>query len=437
MKKIFTSIAVLVLLSGGAIQAQEFTVPQAEIIVPIGGEAERLENMFEVTWGYYGLVENAGNITCTLTTPSGKVMSVNGKIADANREGTQAGPVPTTENNALMFRGFMTLNEETMQYDQEYGTYKVNIPKGIVLVNDVPNPEENLEFRITGGDETEYMPKAEMVYPASAFTSYASAIQMYWADQNISFVDDVESVSLDADLDGTTVGCTASIKQVEGGNEDGTGHFEMDVLFISFDDFLLYSDGTNLTVYIPAGLVQNTEGVVNQSQDVELFLYPQAAGTLSPEPNTTLNAADALVTVTWEGISLEQLQGNTVVARMITLEDVGDDYTVPVTFGEDASITLNLTKLGNGTYEIIIPEGFVKIITEKGMVEDSYAINSEIVEIYTISGATGVEGLATEDGTYTVYSIDGKLLVSGADAAAVNALGKGLFIINGKKTLIR
>ena len=145
--------AVGVFLSAGA---QNFKVPEPTLTVPIGGEAELLYNMFQVTWGYYELTENAGEdpMTCTLTMPDGSVKTVKGSIDDANMEGTIAGKAPSTVNNALSFRNFMSLNEETMQLIQQYGTFKVNIPAGIVLVNGEPNPEAELSFQITGEDTT-------------------------------------------------------------------------------------------------------------------------------------------------------------------------------------------------------------------------------------------------------------------------------------------
>lgn len=435
MKKIFTSIAALVLFTGGVFEAkaQDFTVPEPTLTVPLGGEAEYLYNMFQVTWGYYGLAQNVNPITCTLTMPNGVEKTVKGNIDDANIEGTQTGKVPTTRENALSFRNFMSMDDD-MKLIQEPGTYKVNIPAGVVLVNGVSNPEANLEFRITGGDETAYMPKAQMVYPTSAYTSYAFAIQMDWAGQEISFVDNVENVALNADLDGEPVGCSASIQQVQGGNEDGSDGFMLDVLYISFDDFLSYFQGTTLTVRIPAGLVTNGNEV-NPAQDVELYLYPQLEGVLSPETGSSLNSAQAFITVTWEGEELQSLQGNMVTARNINSRT---DENVRVTFGDNASITVDLSTLSEGAYELIIPEAFVSILTNAGLMGDEYAINSEIYAEYTIlKGTSGIENISAEDGTYDIYTIDGKSLVKSGDSSAVEALGKGLYIINGKKVIMK
>ena len=439
MKKTFTSIAALLVFSGSALQAQaqDFIVPEPTFTVPLYGQAELLYNMFQITWGYYELVDNAGEapITCSLTMPDGTVKTVKGIIDDANMEGTQEGMAPSTVDNALSFRNFMQLDESTMQYIQEYGTYHVNIPEGMVLVNGVPNPEVNLDFTINGVQEIDYMPKAQMVFPTSAYISFASAIQMYWPNQEIYFVEDITSVELEADVDGKSVGCNASIQTVEGGNEDGTDQFSMEVLYIVFDDFISYTDGTYLTVMIPEGLVANADGEVNELQTVELTLLPQIEASLSPADGTTLNSKEALITVNWEGISLQPLQSTTIVARNT---ESREDETVDVSFGNDASITLDLSTLSEGEYEIIIPEAFVTILTKRGAITDDYAINSEIFATYKIvSGSDSVEELKSKNGVYKIYSIDGKSIFNTADVSVLKDLRKGIYIINGKTVIIR
>lgn len=430
MKKTFTSLAALMLM-GVAAQAQDFTVPEPTLTVPLGGKAELLYNMFQVTWGYYELVDNAGEnpITCTLTKPDGTVMTVKGTITDANMEGTQSGQAPSTTENALSFRNFMELDQSSMQLVQEYGTYKVDIPEGMVLVNGVPNPQANLEFTITGVQEVAYMPLAQLVYPESPYTSYVSAIQINWPDQEIFFVDDVDSVDLEADLDGVPVACSASIKTVEGGNEDGTGAFTLDVLYITFEDFLSYTDGTYLTVMIPEGIVANAEDEVNASQTFEIDLFPQVNANVLPADNSELDVENALVNISWEGESLQLLKGSKVVARNV---ESGEDILVDVQLGEDASISMDLSKLEPGKYEIIVPESFVLILTETGVIMDSYAINSEIVVTYTLTDKeSGVQSLNSDNASLKIYSIDGK------NVNNTSALRKGIYIINGKKTMVK
>lgn len=438
MKKVFSLLSVLALVSGSfSIQAQDFEVPEPSFTIPLNGEAELLYNMYQVTWGYYEITDNMGDdpMISTLTLPDGTVKTVKGIISDANMEGTIEDKAPATENNALSFRNFMALDDD-MVLIQQYGTYKVNIPAGTVLVNGVPNPEANLEFTIKGQNEVKYMSEAQMVYPTSSYVSFAFSMQLNWPDQEIYFVEDVERLTIMADLDGNPVECKASIQQVEGGNEDGTGYFTMDVLYIEFDDFLSYNDGTYLSVVIPEGIVANADNELNPSQTIELTLLPQISATLSPEDNAELESEDAYVTVSWEGVSVQPIKDSLLFVRDITTRT---DIPVDVIFGDDASIKLNLTSLPDGSYEIIIPEAYLLIVTENGIVQDSFAINAEIYATYTIVGSesSGIESLKAQDGLYKVYSIDGRPVVNTSDSNALKSLPSGVYIINGSKTLIR
>lgn len=440
MKKTFTTLASLLLVSGSCLtaHAEDFVLPEPSFTVPLNGEAEMLYNMFQITWGYYGLEDNAGDdpITCSLTMPDGTVKTVKGSIDDANMEGTQAGKAPTTENNALSFRNFMQIDMDNMQLIQQYGTYLVNIPEGMVLVNGVPNQEVNLQFVIKGIQEVNYMPLAEMVYPTSQYGSYASAIQLYWKGQDIYFVEDVESMALSADIDGMPLDCTARIVELEGGNEDGSDAFTMSVLYIWFDDFITYMDGTNLSINIPEGIVANDENEVNRAQTVELTLLPSITGTFTPEDNATLESDKAYVTVSWEGESIQPLSGTTVVARNVSSRT---DTPVNVTFNDNASITIDLTSLPNGSYEIIIPDAYFLIMTQRGIIQDSYALNTELWAVYTIidSETSGIENIETENGYYKIYTIDGRPVINTTDVNEVKNLKPGLYIINGNKTLLK
>lgn len=158
MKKLYATIAAVLLTTGLSVnlQAQDFEVPEPTFTVPFNGEAELLYNMFQVTWGYYGITDNMGDepMECTLTMPDGTVKTLKGSISDANMEGTIEGDAPATSSNALSFRNFMSINDDTMQLIQMYGTYKVNIPEATVLVNGVPNPEANMQFIIYGENGT-------------------------------------------------------------------------------------------------------------------------------------------------------------------------------------------------------------------------------------------------------------------------------------------
>ena len=96
-------------------------------------------------------------------------------------------------------------------------------------------------------------------------------------------------------------------------------------------------------------------------------------------------------------------------------------------------ITLVLDKelSDNGTYLLSIPEAYFAIGEEFGA-KTSYAVAYE----FEITEGSAVESIAGET-SFTVYNVAGILILDGADADAVRALPAGLYIINGKKYVIR
>ena len=60
------------------------------------------------------------------------------------------------------------------------------------------------------------------------------------------------------------------------------------------------------------------------------------------------------------------------------------------------------------------------------------------IEEKDLSGIEDVVADKDFDGTYTVYGLNGALKLTTTDAAEIsNSLGKGIYIINGKKVLIK
>ena len=70
---------------------------------------------------------------------------------------------------------------------------------------------------------------------------------------------------------------------------------------------------------------------------------------------------------------------------------------------------------------------------------DDFSLTKAFSATYTLDkDYSGVENItAAENGLYTVYSIDGKLLLENAEAPALRSLAPGFYIVNGKKMAIR
>lgn len=84
----------------------------------------------------------------------------------------------------------------------------------------------------------------------------------------------------------------------------------------------------------------------------------------------------------------------------------------------------------SGTYTLRVPEGFYQSTT--GMptpaIEATYQITNPSV---------GVAGIESEEGVADVYDLAGRKVLRAADADAVRSLDNGLYIVNGKRVLVR
>lgn len=86
---------------------------------------------------------------------------------------------------------------------------------------------------------------------------------------------------------------------------------------------------------------------------------------------------------------------------------------------------------------VVITEGTcIVTIPENSITVDDANFAGATITFNVGNGQTAVEGIDAET-LFTVYSLQGVRLLDGADAAAVKALAPGLYIINGKKTVIR
>ena len=88
---------------------------------------------------------------------------------------------------------------------------------------------------------------------------------------------------------------------------------------------------------------------------------------------------------------------------------------------------LNLKKVGTGA--IVPPFRVYFTIPESS--------NAKAYSLHLGGGTTGINGVNAAEAVHTcdIYSIDGKLVKAGA--ARVEGLAKGIYIVNGKKLLVK
>lgn len=153
-----------------------------------------------------------------------------------------------------------------------------------------------------------------------------------------------------------------------------------------------------------------------------------AAGTVTEIP------AKILVKLT-ENSSVNK----TYTSEPTLVDDKGNSYATTLELDYDIQdwnvITIVLSGgaiTANGTYTLTIPAGALTYDDD-----DKNVNETDLVFVYVI-GTDGINSLVSaEGGKVSVYSINGTLLLKNADAEAVDKLAKGMYIINGKKVIIR
>lgn len=284
-----------------------------------------------------------------------------------------------------------------------------------------------------------FMEKATLLYPSGLYTSMPPfSMEITYNNQPIELIDpsvdenDEEVVWVSVQLDeGEKQPVSASILSSFGDPENPededvwmltVGLYELDELF----DF----QGEKITVYIPEGIVKNEEGAINPAQEFVFIMMPvETEFSADPESGSTVTEANPVVTVTFGGNPLEYLQ-SAISAR--TYEPEYKEITLnmgeEVNISEDGTaLLIDLSCLEAGYYEVVIPEGFVTVTKDgkKYLCGDlwlEYDVNIQNQD-------SGVEMINTEKEN-AVYSLQG-IRVNG------NSLSSGLYIINGKKVIIK
>lgn len=147
--------------------------------------------------------------------------------------------------------------------------------------------------------------------------------------------------------------------------------------------------------------------------------------TITPAPGTTVKDLSSITFTVEEGHTI----GYNVTGYITDPEEVIKERLTG-TATDNVLVLSNLTfGTEEGEWKLVLPAG--------SLVYDGNLVNYEITASWTVSAnASGIEGISADD-TFTVFTIDGKLLHKNAGIEAVSSLESGLYIINGKKVLVR
>ncbi len=141
--------------------------------------------------------------------------------------------------------------------------------------------------------------------------------------------------------------------------------------------------------------------------------------------------------LTWDN---ESADGNWNITDQILLVDIDGNVVtsagnIDIYCGEEFNqmeFDLKEEVTEAGTYTLKIPAG-------RFLLGDMVDRESEAMEFeYTITDATGISSLfSDETSSFNVYNVNGVKVMSTTDKAELGKLTKGLYIINGKKVIIR
>lgn len=216
------------------------------------------------------------------------------------------------------------------------------------------------------------------------------------------------------------------------------GYEGTDKLCIVFDEPI--TTPGNYIIDVPSGffnLGEQFEGASSRAATIYYEIKAQSTDdvtvTLDPAPGTVTEIPEKIIVTLTEA----QSAGANGINPTLT-DEKGNSYGIDLQIywdGEWNQLEMNLANgaiTADGTYTLTIPAGALT------WDDNSDNVNKEdIVFTYIIGTGTGIDNIvANAGGKVDVYTINGVSVLRNADAAAVKALKKGLYIINGKKVVI-
>lgn len=207
-------------------------------------------------------------------------------------------------------------------------------------------------------------------------------------------------------------------------------------------------------LHIPEGyfwLGTQYSAVLNKTTNVTYAVE----GVAMPLVPTTVEPADKS---TVEELSTVTL---TVDCDVVTLLAIGEDADPFITVtnkatGEEVDVTATVDDLDYENWtnmnqvvirfsEPITAEGtYVLTIAPELFADDQWdpmfgtgSANAELTYEFTVGEGDGVSSVSVDEGKVTVYTLNGVKVLDNADRESLKTLKKGIYIVNGKKTVVK
>lgn len=294
------------------------------------------------------------------------------------------------------------------------------------------------------GAQAEDFPTPTLYAPALGVSNFTT-VCVVWDFQNITLVDGRPDITIKTPSgdEYTSKAYTEFVLEDDrGGSLDGSNPDGENALSVSYFN-VLNSSGEGIaksfdqkgiyTIYIPAGVIA-IDGVPNPAAELTYNL-----GYLPLMEAASYNFISGedesyLLQITWNHQELKTTRaasnGFSGFFNNIATGAQSEIFNALFTMLEDNTVlqvNLSGSIFEDGDYSFEFPTNQVQ--NSQGYVNPAQTFTFSV-------GDTGIDGIASE-GTYSVYDLNGVKIMETREAAFVKALPAGLYVINGKKIVIR
>lgn len=400
----------------------------------------KIESLSDFTLNYSDLMPSWNGVA-TLSLPNGEELSLNGNafemvLAD-----------PSNEMSDIL--GQRCVLPETYTED---GDYVLSIPAGMFVMADYSNsPAWTVTWTIGEGggsdipdvpgipDGLEITPAEGVITELPGFSLHCYGLEIAydnWEEEITLFLPSGEVVYVDRNM-------MAPIEDPNAMNwwDPYLGlTYEFDHPFTQPGEYTLYVPDGTLEIaagwdYIPVPafkVVWTIEGTANTS----VYVLPDPKEELAELAWFSINSYNDENLEpnydNWElAATLTYPDGEGMLIRNYQFEPVNADPSDWNSAYISQVYTFKEPLTAKGAYKLEIPAGFFNLGWDFDVVEVD-----AITVVWTVGDNVGVSGAFAET-EFNVFTVDGKVVLTNGTAAQLDELGAGLYIINGKKVMLR
>lgn len=315
---------------------------------------------------------------------------------------------------------------ELPQTYNQAGVYTLTVPVGALMFMDSQenvyvNKEIVYTYTLEPAEEAELEWTAT---PANGNVVY-SMMQIY-----VTFAEKVASnatgVKAEVTTDAATTNTTATVSFSAANNR------------LMVDMMPYIGKCGEYEIVIPAAVVKTDDGRVNKpivlhyayettqvDSELKLVCSPKE-GKTSDLSNVTVSAPEG-----WVAMRATDSGATKVFFRL----NENEPQSVSVSQTTDATYRIRLEDISlvKGDYELTVPEKTFIVSAENGR----QAYNPTQTFFWMYDPEEGVSVIASENGLYTVFTLDGNCVMRDVDADQLRTLENGIYIINGIKVVRR